>query len=165
MTRNPLLFIPFGLFFIGSMACKTDSPRAEDTPPGLDSSANNLSPSNRLYIRFGSRTFTATLLNNPTVAAFKTRLPITLSMNELNRNEKYAELSTPLPVNAANPRTIQPGDLMLYGATTLVLSMNHLKRPTPIPGLVVSIIRRICQPPLVRVMSRSRLSWSNSLSI
>ena len=97
---------------------------AEDTPTRLDSTATNPvkdSFSNRLHIRVGSRTFTATLLNNPTVAAFKPKLPITLSMNELNRNEKYAELLAPLPTNAANFRTIQAGDLMLYGATTLVL--------------------------------------------
>lgn len=97
---------------------------AEDTPIRLDSTVNNPinDPSfNRLRIRVGSHTFTVTLLNNATVTAFKTRLPIILSMNELNRNEKYAELPTPLPTNAANPRTIQTGDLMLYGATTLVL--------------------------------------------
>ena len=121
MKRNQLLFIPLGLFFIYSVACKTDIPVAEDTPTRLDSTANKPGSSNRLHIRVGSRTFTATLLNNPTVAAFKTKLPITLSMNELNRNEKYAELPTPLPTNAANPRTIQIGDLMLYGSTTLVL--------------------------------------------
>ncbi|QHV98158.1 cyclophilin-like fold protein [Spirosoma endbachense] len=120
MKRNQLFFIPFLLFFVGSMACKTDIPMAEDKPIRLDSTGNNNS-SNRLRIQVGSYTFTATLLNNATVTAFKTRLPITLSMNELNRNEKYAELPAPLPTNAANPRAIQTGDLMLYGSTTLVL--------------------------------------------
>ncbi len=124
MKRHQLLFIPFGLFFVGTMACKTDIPMAEDKPIMLDSTDTNRvndGSSNQLRIRVGSRTFTATLLNNATVTAFKAKLPITLSMNELNRNEKYAELPTPLPTNVANPRTIQTGDLMLYGATTLVL--------------------------------------------
>ena len=42
-------------------------------------------------------------------------------MVELNRNEKYADLPRNLPTNASNPGTIQTGDLMLYGASTLVL--------------------------------------------
>lgn len=97
---------------------------AEDKPIRLDSTdtnpVNEIS-TNRLRIRVGSQTFTAALLNNATVTAFKAKLPITLSMTELNRNEKYAELPTPLPTNAVNHRTIQAGDLMLYGSTTLVL--------------------------------------------
>jgi hypothetical protein len=74
-----------------------------------------------LVIRVGQRTFTATLLDNPTAKAFKARLPLTLSMKELNDNEKYGELTPGLPTNASNPVTIQPGDLMLYGSSTLVV--------------------------------------------
>ncbi|GAB3569472.1 hypothetical protein GCM10027578_23920 [Spirosoma luteolum] len=54
-------------------------------------------------------------------AAFYARLPMTLTLNELNGNEKYGQLSAGLPVSAHTPGTIQAGDLMLYGATTLVL--------------------------------------------
>ena len=48
-------------------------------------------------------------------------MPITISMKELNGNEKYYELSNDLPYDASNPGTIQTGDLMLYGSNTLVL--------------------------------------------
>ena len=46
---------------------------------------------------------------------------MTISMLELNGNEKYVDLPASLPTNAANPGTIQNGDLMLYGSSTLVL--------------------------------------------
>ena len=75
----------------------------------------------KLKISIGSTTFTATLYNNPTVAAFKTRLPMTINMGDLNANEKYFDLPANLPANASNPNTIQTGDLMLYGSNTLVL--------------------------------------------
>jgi hypothetical protein len=75
----------------------------------------------KIKIKIGSGTFTATLFNNETVAALKALLPMTLNMNELNSNEKYADLKSHLPVNASNPGTIQNGDLMLWGANTLVL--------------------------------------------
>jgi hypothetical protein len=75
----------------------------------------------KLKIRVDENTFTATLYNSETVAAFKKRLPLTINMRELNANEKYFDLPDRLPANASNPGTIQAGDLMLYGANTLVL--------------------------------------------
>ena len=42
-------------------------------------------------------------------------------MNELNNNEKFADLSKNLPINASVPPSIQSGDLMMYGSRTLVL--------------------------------------------
>jgi hypothetical protein len=46
---------------------------------------------------------------------------MTISMTELNGNEKYFRLSDNLPAKASNPGTIQIGDLMIYGSKTLVL--------------------------------------------
>ena len=74
-----------------------------------------------MRIKIGAKTFTATLYDNATAAAFKSLLPMTISMRELNGNEKYFDLSANLPTNASNPRTIQSGDLMMYGSNTLVL--------------------------------------------
>lgn len=75
----------------------------------------------KLKIIVGSRIFPATLHNNETVIAFKAKLPLTITMKELNGNEKYYDLSFDVPYNASNPGTIQAGDLMLYGSKTLVL--------------------------------------------
>jgi hypothetical protein len=89
----------------------------------MASSLNNVlnTDSMRLKITVGTNTFTATLYNNATVTAFKTRLPMTINMRDLNGNEKYFDLPNNLPANASNPGTIQTGDLMLYGSNTLVL--------------------------------------------
>lgn len=76
---------------------------------------------NIMKIQVGNHTFTATLYDNGTAAAFKSMLPMTVTMVELNRNEKYVDLTKDLPSNASNPGTIKTGDLMLYGANTLVL--------------------------------------------
>ena len=65
--------------------------------------------------------FPATLYENATAVAFKSLLPMTVKMVDLNGNEKYFDLSSNLPTNASNPRTIQSGDLMMYGSNTLVL--------------------------------------------
>jgi hypothetical protein len=115
---------------------------------------NNISQANtdtmKLKIKAGSSIFTATLQSNETVTAFKSMLPLTVNMVELNGNEKYADLPRSLPTNASNPGSIQNGDLMLYGSNTLVLfyktfstsySYTKLGRIDDVIGLVAALGR------------------------
>jgi hypothetical protein len=74
-----------------------------------------------MRIKIGSSSFIATLDDNPTATAFKGLLPLTVEMQELNGNEKLYRLPNKLPTKASNPGTIKNGDLMLYGANTVVL--------------------------------------------
>ncbi len=82
---------------------------------------NSDSVSYKMKITVGPKTFNATLFNNPAATAFKALLPLTIDMIELNGNEKYFDLAKSLPNNSSNPGTIQSGDIMLYGSSTLVL--------------------------------------------
>lgn len=75
----------------------------------------------QLKIEVGGQTFTATLLDNPTTRALLERLPITVSMGELNGNEKYYYIPESLPTDPQRPENIHAGDLMLYGPDCLVL--------------------------------------------
>jgi hypothetical protein len=74
-----------------------------------------------INIIIGSKTFTATLADSETGEAFAALLPLTVTMNELNGNEKYHYLSTSLPTAAYQPGIIHAGDLMLYGNNCVVL--------------------------------------------
>jgi hypothetical protein len=89
----------------------------------MSSSFNNISDTNsmKMKITIGTNTFTAKLYNNATATAYKAKLPLTINMSGLNGNEKYFDLPNNLPTHSSNPGTIQTGDLMLYGANTLVL--------------------------------------------
>lgn len=113
MRRPHLLLLFLLVVLVGAGACKNDTPEPTiSTLPTM---------SRQLRIRVGSDTFTATLLDNPTITAFVARLPLTVTMTELNGNEKYYDLPQNLPTNAVNPSTIQAGDLLLYSSNTLVL--------------------------------------------
>jgi hypothetical protein len=113
MKRPHLLLLFLLVVLVGAGACKSDTPEPNiSTLPTM---------SRQLRIRVGSDTFTATLFDNPTTTAFVARLPLTVTMTELNGNEKYYDLPQNLPTNAVNPSTIQAGDLLLYNANTLVL--------------------------------------------
>jgi hypothetical protein len=74
-----------------------------------------------ITIIIGSTSFTAILESNTAANEFKKMLPLTINMTDLNSNEKFFDLPGNLPTNAANPRTINSGDLMLWGSNTLVL--------------------------------------------
>lgn len=120
--KNSFIFLLFGgLLFTGIMACQVENNPAADRT-GANTDTVTINPAgNRVRIRIGASTFSATLLDNPTVRAFKAQLPMTVSMSELNGNEKLYNFPTSLPTNSSNPRSINTGDLMLYGSTTLVL--------------------------------------------
>ncbi len=114
-------------FFLSSLFTSLASCDKEGSEPGNpdseDTNSNNtLNPTgSKMKIKIGNSTFTATLYDNATATAFKALLPMTITMSELNGNEKYFDLAGNLPATATNPGTIQNGDLMLYGSNTLVL--------------------------------------------
>ena len=75
----------------------------------------------QINVVIGSKTFTATLADSETGEAFAALLPLSVTMNELNGNEKYHYLSSSLPTDSYQPGTIHAGDLMLYGNNCVVL--------------------------------------------
>jgi len=122
MKRLTQILFFLTILFIGFVACKTNTHIIVDNMGQSKSNEDNAdSADSRLRIRIGSKTFTATLLENETASAFKARLPITVAMSDLNGNEKLYNFSGNMPVNSSKPGTIRTGDLMLYGAGTLVL--------------------------------------------
>ena len=80
-----------------------------------------------MKITIGTTTFTAILDNNKTATAFKAKLPVTITMEELNGNEKFHFFKESFPQNASVPSTINEGDLMLYGDNCLVLFYKTFK--------------------------------------
>ncbi len=74
-----------------------------------------------ITITIGTKTFSATLADNSTTHALVSQFPITLDMNELNGNEYYVYLDNSLPTAGKNPRTINAGDIKLYGSSCLVI--------------------------------------------
>ena len=130
-----LIFMTLTLSVWGT-SCSDDAPIPEtgqqippgstddDDPPvnpGNDDDDDDNPMSNNLKITIGSASFNATLESNETAKEFKKLLPLTVNMSELNGNEKLFYLQNSLPTASFSPRTIQTGDLMLYGSTCVVL--------------------------------------------
>ena len=91
-------------------------------PPAAASTADaNASGERRIWMAVGERRFAVALADTEAARAFFVLLPLTFDMPDLNGNEKHVKLPKPLPVNAARPGKIRNGDLMLWGADTLVV--------------------------------------------
>ncbi|GGD69289.1 hypothetical protein GCM10011514_36760 [Emticicia aquatilis] len=113
-----IILLSFIQLFAGlSISCKAEN----DVIQQPNNENNQAMKSNKINIKVGSKTFTATLLDNATSKAFVAQLPLTINMIELNNNEKYAQLPKSVPTNASVPTRIEAGDLMMYGSSTLVL--------------------------------------------
>lgn len=114
--------IVFGLLLLGGCeACRPPTSGLPGMAGGDSVRPSDIHEELRMWMTVGKRHFAITLADNPAAAAFAAQLPLTLNMEELNGNEKYALLPQPLPANASRPGKIRSGDLMLYGTTTLVV--------------------------------------------
>ena len=90
-------------------------------PPAAVAANANLQGERRIWMAVGERRFAVTLADTKAARAFVAQLPLTLDLPDLNGNEKHVRLPKSLPASATRPGTIRNGDLMLWGADTLVV--------------------------------------------
>lgn len=144
MKRILLLFLFVLPFCVAVYSCspdddpminETERPLSPSSPDGENADAdnsesdntdddniNNDTPMNSdIIISIGDAHYTATLEDNSAARAFVKLLPITVTMTEMNGNEKYYDLSTSLPTDTFRPGIIHTGDLLLWGTSTVVL--------------------------------------------
>ena len=76
---------------------------------------------NHLVITVGDQVFQGAFANTETAEAFKRRLPLSITMDDLHSNEKYYYFSSSFPIAEEQIGQINTGDLMLYGSNCLVL--------------------------------------------
>lgn len=74
-----------------------------------------------ITIQIGNRNFKANLYDIPAANSLIEQFPLTINMNDLNRNEKYYNLNKNLPTNSKSVGEIKVGDIMLFGRNCLVL--------------------------------------------
>ena len=99
-----------------------------------------------IVVSVGGKSFTAKIEDSETGRAFMKKLPLTLSMTELNGNEKYCYGVT-LPTASKYYSTIEAGDLMLYGSNCIVLfygsaggySYTRIGKLTATDGLAAAV--------------------------
>ena len=74
-----------------------------------------------MKIIINDKEYPINLENNDTTNSMIEMLPLEITMDELNGNEKYVYLDKSLPTNSTNPKHINKGDIMLFGNDCLVI--------------------------------------------
>ena len=104
-------------------------PSADPTADGGHTIEQDTDMTTTIDIDIHGTTFTAQLENNATAQTFLNLLPTTLTMDELNGNEKYHYLNSPLPSEPQRVGTIHTGDIMLYGNDCIVVFYQTFRTP------------------------------------
>lgn len=100
---------------------KTASIEQTILPPRVKQTSTTDDGRTEVQIAVGDTIFSAELYDNQATDAFLEQLPLTITMDELNGNEKFYYLPSSLPTDSHKPEEIKAGDLMLYGSDCLVL--------------------------------------------
>lgn len=74
-----------------------------------------------ITLRVDGKEFPAKLYQTETTKSIMQKLPLSITMNELNGNEKYYYFSENFPTESQRVSKIHAGDLKLYGSSCLVL--------------------------------------------
>lgn len=105
-------------YSIASQSTQSDSNTQTETESETEMEDSKMI---NLQIIIRQQTFLAKLYNNDTTQELIKQMPMTVTMNELNGNEKYYYLSDNLPTDFQRLSQINAGDIMLYGSDCLVL--------------------------------------------
>ena len=126
MNKKLTIFIPILIAIIASVVVTTVMMNNKGKEPNLLPEANQSIDNeemtmDKVYININNKKLGIDLENNSTTSALIKLLPLELSMNDLNGNEKYVYLNESLPTNTYSPKHIEAGDVMLFGDNCLVI--------------------------------------------
>ena len=128
MDKKLTLSIPILIAVIISVVVTTimmnnkESDKDPNLSPETNQSIDNEEMTmDKVYINTDNKKLEIDLENNSTTSALIKLLPLELSMNDLNGNEKYVYLNESLPTNTYNPKHIEAGDVMLFEDNCLVI--------------------------------------------
>lgn len=75
-----------------------------------------------IIITIKNKEYEAILYDNSTTKELIKKFPITITMSDLNGNEKYYNFSKSFSTSSENVANINKGDIMLFGDNCLVIS-------------------------------------------
>lgn len=113
-------------------ACTRKSEAELETPSTIRTKTQEnwtMQKQTTLVLTIGDASFIIALADTEAARELSGRLPLCLEMAELNGNEKYASLDSPLPSKAENVRRIEAGDVMLWGKDCLVVFYKSFETP------------------------------------
>ena len=106
----------------------------------------------KVNITINNKEYILELEDTKTTREFLNILPINITMEELNGNEKYIYLEDRFTTNSSVPEIINKGDVMLYGNNCLVIfyktftttysytKIGHINNLEEMDGNIITVI-------------------------
>jgi hypothetical protein len=92
----------------------------------------------KIALTIGDERLTATLVDNKTTQDFVSLLPLTLSMNDLFRREKFAHLPRAVSKQGKRTHTYEVGDVAYWPpGPDVAVFYRHDGQEIPDPGIIV----------------------------
>jgi hypothetical protein len=121
-----------------SLACRADSYPAGASRPEKNELLAQQASTRKIAITVGDKVFTATVADSTTARDFVALLPLTLTMKDLFKREKWADLPRPLSEGGERVRTYQVGDVIYWSPSDHVaIYYRHDGQSIPSPGIIV----------------------------
>jgi hypothetical protein len=120
----PILVVVIVSAIVTTILMNNKSPNTDPELNQETSTTNNNEKENKMakiYANLNNEKLEINLEENSTASALVKLLPLDITMNDLNKNEKYAYLDESLPTNTYSPKHIEAGDVMLFGDNCLVI--------------------------------------------
>lgn len=124
--KKIIIFLAIGLLLMG---CHNDQSLIHQQNQDSTSSTQDTVTDNQekgmtnmeITMTIDNQDFKITLEQNETTKALIKKFPMTITMKDLNDNEKYYYMDSDIPSHAQSLERIEAGDLMLFGNNCLVL--------------------------------------------
>ena len=120
----PILVVVVVSAIVTTILMNNKSPNIDTELNQETSITNNNEKENKMakiYASLNNEKLEINLEENSTTSTLVKLLPLDITMNDLNKNEKYAYLDESLPTNTYSPKHIEAGDVMLFGDNCLVI--------------------------------------------
>ena len=120
----PILVVVVVSVIVTTILMNNKSPNIDPELNQETSTTDNNEKENKMakiYVSLNNEKLEINLEENSTTSALVKLLPLDITMNDLNKNEKYAYLDESLPTNTYSPKHIEAGDVMLFGDNCLVI--------------------------------------------
>jgi hypothetical protein len=92
----------------------------------------------KIKIKVEDKTVTATLIDSKTTRDFVSLLPLTLTMNDLFKREKFARLPRAISEEGQRTRTYEVGEIVYWSpGPDLAVFYRHDGQAIPSPGIIV----------------------------
>jgi hypothetical protein len=118
----------------GADSSTTSSARPERPVETVAQQANPM----KIRLTVNDKALTATLTDSEAIRDFITLLPLTLTMNDLFRRDKFAHLPRAISKEGKRTRTYEVGDIAYWSAGPDVAIFNrHDGQRIPNPGIIV----------------------------